>query len=217
MPKLRAKIVYTFLRARPVVCVAMAIALSGCGDKKATIENDLDSPLRAFVSERAQLCVTAGPTDDTWPMEIDARFFSNELWRQSTPLPDRLSALAAAGVIHYVNGPKQGFRTYTLTDLGIQKLRRYVPPRPGLEAKGDEGQLCFGSQAYRGIVTSERAPEYLGFETMVVKYKVDVAVDAWAQRQDVQAAFKKIDQYGAGGIREESIRMLRRQDGWIVP
>lgn len=217
MPKLRTKIVHPFLRAHPIVCIALAIALSACSDQKATLEKAIDTPLRAFVKEHAQLCVTAGPTDDTWPMEIDARFFTNSIWRQNTALPDRLSALAAAGVIHYVSGPKQGFRTYTLTDLGIQKLRRYVPPRPGLEAKGDQGQLCFGSQAYRGLVGLEKAPEYLGFETMAVRYKIEVAVDTWAQRQDVQAAFKKISQYGAGGIREESIRMLRRQDGWIVP
>ncbi|WP_416047383.1 hypothetical protein [Cupriavidus basilensis] len=216
MLKLREKIVHPFLRPRLVVCMAMAIALSACGDQKASHENDIDTPLRAFVKEHAQLCATVGPTDDTWPIEIDARFFTNNIWRQNTNLPDRLSALAAAGLIRYANGPKQGFRTYTLTDLGIQKLRRYVPPRPGLEAKGDEGQLCFGSQEYRGIVSSEAAGQDMGFPLMNVKYKVEVSVDTWAQRQDVQSAFKKIRSYGVGGAREESIRLFRRQDGWIV-
>ncbi|MDF3833273.1 hypothetical protein P3W85_09985 [Cupriavidus basilensis] len=203
----------------PAFLLISVIALSAC-DQKAVSRSPFDEPLQAFVAKHTQLCVVAGPSSysyDTWPNQVDVRYFTDKHWDEWNNAGDRLNALAAAGLIEYVNGPNQGFRTYSLTDLGRQKLRKNDAPRPGSEAKGDEGRLCFGTQKYRGVVGSEEAPDFFGYEAKMVKYKVDVTIETWARRQDVQAAFEQIKEYGAGGIREKSRQLLRREDGWIIP
>ncbi len=186
------------------VCLAAAMLLAGCQNKKAATKDNFSKAIGNYYNAHPE-CVWSTPVK--FPVEADPNKAD-----QSTGY----DALTDAGLLTRTSSQKKQFifGSKQVNDYDLSSKGRSVWT-PDQQQPGS-GNFCFGRRAVTTVDNFTTSADSNGAQVANVDYRYAVSgIADWAQSTEMKTAFPTIQEDISGG-KVDKATLIATDDGWQV-